>query len=80
MGTSRRDRPARAFRWREPVGVTWLAVPGDEVLARLPTGSEGLSTVDAQRRLAEHGPNVLARQRGPSAWPVLLRQFTSPLI
>jgi hypothetical protein len=26
------------------------------------------------------GDGVLARQRGPGAWQVLLRQFTSPLI
>jgi len=39
-----------------------------------------LTTAEAQRRLAEHGPNALSRQRGPSAWQVLLRQCTSPLI
>jgi len=39
-----------------------------------------LTTAEAQRRLAAHGPNALSRQRGPSAWQVLLRQCTSPLI
>ena len=54
--------------------------PADEVLARLESRPDGLTIVEAQRRLAEHGPNALTRQRGPSAWQVLLRQCTSPLI
>ena len=61
-------------------GVAWHATPADEVLARLESRPDGLTIVEAQRRLAEHGPNALTRQRGPSAWQVLLRQCTSPLI
>ena len=60
--------------------VAWHATPADEVLARLESRPDGLTIVEAQRRLAEHGPNALTRQRGPSAWQVLVRQFTSPLI
>ena len=63
-----------------PAVVAWHATPADEVLARLESRPDGLTIVEAQRRLAEHGPNALARQRGPSAWQVLLRQCTSPLI
>ncbi len=65
---------------RVPAGVAWHATPADEVLTRLESRPGGLTTVEAERRLGEHGPNALTRQRGPSAWQVLLRQCTSPLI
>ena len=74
-----RDRPERALV-REPDPVAWHAAAGEDVLARLSTGTDGLSAEEAGRRLAEHGPNLLTARRGPSAWRVLLRQFTSPLI
>ncbi|MGH4008324.1 MAG: cation-translocating P-type ATPase [Pseudonocardiaceae bacterium] len=62
------------------VRAGWHAASGDEVLARLSSHRQGLSMAEAQRRLVEHGPNELTRQQGPSAWAVLIRQFTSPLI
>lgn len=58
----------------------WHAISGDDVLGQLSSHPRGLGTAEAQRRLAEHGPNELTRQQGPSAWAVLIRQFTSPLI
>ena len=79
-GADEVDTSRRVRSTREPDGVAWHAVSGDETLARLSSGSEGLTTADAERRLAEHGLNALTRQRGPSAWQVLVRQFTSPLI
>jgi magnesium-transporting ATPase (P-type) len=60
--------------------ASWHAAPGAEVLARLSSRRDGLTTVEAEQRLAEHGPNELTRQQGVSAWRVLVRQFTSPLI
>ncbi len=60
--------------------VAWHAAPPDEVLGRLESRPEGLTAVEAERRLAEHGPNALTRHGGPSAWQVLVRQLTSPLI
>jgi magnesium-transporting ATPase (P-type) len=65
---------------RGPVVTAWHATPTDEVLARLESRPEGLTAVEAGRRLAEHGPNALTRHGGPSAWQVLARQFTSPLV
>lgn len=38
-----------------------------------PAGRAGLSTPEARLRLAEHGPNVIAEQPGPSALRELLR-------
>ena len=65
---------------RETSRADWHAISGDGVLAQLSSHPQGLSTAEAQRRLVEHGPNELTRQQGPSAWAVLIRQFTSPLI
>lgn len=51
-------------------------LPIEEALKRLESGSSGLSPDDAQRRLAQYGPNILA---GPDHYSVLrglLRQFT----
>jgi magnesium-transporting ATPase (P-type) len=58
----------------------WHAVAGTQVLERLSSRPEGSDSAEAWRRLAAHGPNELTRRRGPSAWAVLVRQFTSPLI
>jgi Ca2+-transporting ATPase len=41
---------------------------------------EGLTAAEAARRLAEHGPNELARQEGPSPWALLARQFQGAMI
>ena len=62
------------------MAAAWHATPADEVLARLESRPDGLTAAEADRRLAEHGPNALTRHGGPSAWQVLVRQFTSPLI
>jgi P-type Ca2+ transporter type 2C len=40
----------------------------------------GLSTTEAQRRLAEHGANALPEQPPKPLWQRFLRQFQSPLI
>ncbi|MBH0187252.1 MAG: cation-transporting P-type ATPase, partial [Nitrospira sp.] len=48
----------------------------EEALKRLESGSSGLSPDDAQRRLAQYGPNILT---GPDHYSILsglLRQFT----
>jgi len=40
----------------------------------------GLSEAEAQKRLAQFGPNQLPQQPPPPWWLLLLRQFNSPLI
>jgi calcium-translocating P-type ATPase len=51
----------------------------DLLLRDLRSSREGLSTREAQRRLAQHGPNEL-RHRGGWRWPgELARQLTHPL-
>lgn len=58
----------------------WHAATVSEALDRLSSLAEGLSSADAERRLAEYGLNTLTRRCGPSGWSVMARQFTSPLI
>jgi magnesium-transporting ATPase (P-type) len=65
---------------QDPEAVAWHPTSADEVLTRLESRPEGLTAAEAERRLAEHGPNTLTRHGGPSAWQVLLRQCASPLI
>ena len=40
----------------------------------------GLASVDAQRRLAEFGPNEIQREKTITPFTLLARQFTSPVI
>ena len=69
-----------------PVGTTgptdacWHALDPAEVERLLDTGRHGLSTADAQARLAHHGPNQLEEEPPPPPVLVFLRQFRSPLI
>ncbi|HEX7058490.1 MAG TPA: cation-transporting P-type ATPase [Solirubrobacterales bacterium] len=46
---------------------------------RAPTDRPGLSQREAARRLAQHGPNLIERRRGPSRLKELVGQFTHPL-
>lgn len=51
-----------------------------DLLARLGTGANGLSSEEAGRRLLSVGPNSLAAPPRGGAARLLLRQFTSPII
>jgi P-type Mg2+ transporter len=58
----------------------WWAMPAKELQGRLGSGVDGLQAAEARRRLAKDGPNRLGEQAGSGAWPLLLRQFESPLV
>jgi Ca2+-transporting ATPase len=58
----------------------WHTLPSDEVLSTLGATSEGLTSDVAARRLAEHGPNVLAKKGGVSVLSLLWGQINNPLI
>jgi len=47
---------------------------------RLNTRATGLAAADAAARLAEHGPNVLAKDHRPSAWKMLWHAVLNPLV
>ena len=58
----------------------WFAQDADAVVAGLGSDRErGLSRAEAERRLAEGGPNAIAAEPAPSVWQVSLRQLADPM-
>ncbi len=59
-----------------------MEAPDEPVLAAHDPNdpTSGLSTAEAQARLAEVGPNLIDREAGPSALGILARQFDNPMI
>jgi len=62
----------------EPRNYYDLSVP--ETLAKLDSNPRGLSQDEANRRLAQYGPNELVEEEKASPWQILLGQFKSFLI
>jgi Ca2+-transporting ATPase len=61
--------------------MNWHVLETAEVLARLEADPEhGLSQAEAQRRLAEHGPNELIEGRLKSPWRILWEQLTALMV
>jgi Ca2+-transporting ATPase len=59
-------------------GDSWHAVDPDEVLDRLATYAEsGLSSSEAEKRLAQYGPNELEEAPPTSFWQMLGEQFNN---
>ena len=56
------------------------AMTAQEVVTRLESPAEGLSTGEAERRLSSYGSNALPLPRLPGFPRIFLRQFASPLI
>ena len=56
------------------------SLPVDSLLQRLATGSSGLTTTEAKRRLRIYGPNRLDKPKRSDNLTLLLAQFKSPLI
>ena len=52
----------------------------DEALQKLQTSGQGLSSAEAARRLKEHGPNVVAQDKGHSRLKLLGRALVNPLV
>jgi Mg2+-importing ATPase len=52
----------------------------DEALQKLQTSAQGLSSTEAERRLAEFGPNVVAQDKGHSRLKLLGRALINPLV
>ncbi len=67
----------------EPADIppsTWHALETAEVLTRMRSGIQGLSSAEAGARLAQHGPNQLPQPKPRSALLRFLRQFHNVLI
>jgi Ca2+-transporting ATPase len=58
----------------------WHNLEIAEVLAALASKREGLSQMEAQRRLAQFGPNELTERKKISPWLIFLEQFKNFLI
>jgi Mg2+-importing ATPase len=60
--------------------VPFWSVPAADLLERLRSAQEGLSSGEALRRLALHGPNSLAPKKRRGDLSLLFSQFTSPIV
>lgn len=58
----------------------WHTLSCEAVCQHLTSSPEGLTAVEAARRLAEHGPNELQESRRTSPWKILFAQFKNVLI
>ena len=55
-------------------------VPVPEMIQRLQTTAEGLSSSESNERLKKYGANLLKPKKSSDALPILLSQFKSPII
>jgi Ca2+-transporting ATPase len=58
----------------------WAAMTPDAALERVLSTRDGLAAVEADRRLATFGPNVVPRGAATNPWKVAWRQINEPLI
>ena len=63
-----------------PAVLEAAALDVADVFGRLATRPEGLSAAEAEARLDEHGPNLLARERRPGFARLLWRAAINPLV
>jgi Mg2+-importing ATPase len=63
-----------------PLVIESAGMAPDAVYARLGTRAQGLTPEEAADRLAEHGPNVLARDQRPGFGTLLLHAVLNPLV
>ena len=59
---------------------SWYQMTGSEVLEKMNTTTDGLSSEQAEKRLEEHGRNVLAEGKKKSVFQVFLGQFADLLV
>lgn len=62
------------------IGKRWHSLTTRQTLDQLASGSNGLTTSEAQRRLEEYGYNELGDEGKVSPWLMLLEQFKNILI
>ncbi len=58
----------------------WYALPPEEVLRHLQVSKNGLTSKEAQRRLASYGPNQLREAPRPTIWQMLWEQFNNFIV
>jgi Mg2+-importing ATPase len=63
-----------------PSLVRAASVPAVEVLSELKSGAEGPTEDEAQRRLEEHGPNVVAQEHRFTRLRLFIKACLNPLV
>ncbi len=63
-----------------PLVVESATLEAADVFAKLRTGPQGLTSLEAGARLAQYGPNVLARDQGSGFATLLWRSIINPLV
>lgn len=58
----------------------WETLAVQETFDKLHSSETGLTSAEAQKRLAETGPNILAAEEKIKIFSIMLHQFKSPLI
>jgi Mg2+-importing ATPase len=56
------------------------ALERDDLVSRVASASDGLSTAEAEARLRRDGPNAVTQDAVAATWRLLLRQVESPLV
>ena len=62
------------------MGQVWHSLEVDEAVRELSSSKSGLTTEEAQERLAKFGPNELKKEKGRSVLSILLHQFKDILL
>jgi P-type Mg2+ transporter len=63
-----------------PILIESASMDAARIFERFATRSEGLTADEVKTRLAEHGPNVLAKDQRPSLAKILWRAVLNPLV
>ena len=58
----------------------WYLTPLGRVFSELDSQAEGLTNIEAQKRLKDHGLNILPHEKPYSKLSLFLSQFKSPLV
>src|SRR5512140_3454025 len=72
--------PATLLSAADPLAHPYAVDSGAALAAMSADADHGLAAAEAQRRLAIHGPNALAKAVPPSLLGLVARQFQSPLV
>src|SRR6476660_1766207 len=58
----------------------WFALPGEDVASQLGVDTHaGLAADEAERRLAQYGPNAFVASEGEPRWRAFVRQYRDPM-
>jgi P-type Mg2+ transporter len=60
--------------------LSFWSVPVAEILRRLQTTPQGLTSEEARKRITQYGPNLLQKKKKTTGLSLFLSQFKSPII